>query len=93
MYYAMRTQLFWDGNKRTARLLMNLILMQYGYPPAIINVCERVTYIKALENASSHGYNEDLFQLIIKCVDQCLKKYLLIIGLDDLASDNNHFNI
>ena len=27
---------FSDGNGRTARLLMNLILMKYGFPPAIV---------------------------------------------------------
>ena len=27
---------FVDGNGRTARLLMNLLLLQAGYPPAII---------------------------------------------------------
>ena len=27
---------FIDGNGRTARLLMNLVLMQHGYPPAVI---------------------------------------------------------
>jgi Fic family protein len=29
---------FYDGNGRTSRLLMNLILMQAGYPPVAIKV-------------------------------------------------------
>jgi Fic family protein len=32
---------FLDGNGRTSRLLMNLILMQAGYPPVIIPKQER----------------------------------------------------
>jgi len=32
---------FDDGNGRMARLLMNLILMQHGYPPAVIRISER----------------------------------------------------
>ena len=27
---------FFDGNGRTARLVMNLLLMQWGFPPVII---------------------------------------------------------
>ena len=34
---------FIDGNGRTARLLMNLILMMYGYPPAIIRKQDRLS--------------------------------------------------
>lgn len=34
---------FYDGNGRTARLLMNLILMKSGYPPIIIRKEERLT--------------------------------------------------
>ena len=33
---------FIDGNGRTARLLMNLILLQHGYPPALIRKRDRV---------------------------------------------------
>jgi len=38
---------FIDGNGRTARLLMNLILIHYGYPPAIIKVSQRSQYLDA----------------------------------------------
>ena len=37
---------FYDGNGRTARLLMNLILMKSGYPPVIIRKEERLEYYK-----------------------------------------------
>jgi len=40
---------FIDGNGRTARLLMNMILMMKGYPPAIIRKNDRLAYIKSLE--------------------------------------------
>jgi Fic family protein len=35
-YRFIRIHPFDDGNGRTVRILMNFILMQYGYPPAII---------------------------------------------------------
>ncbi len=41
---------FSDGNGRTARALMNLILMRRGYPPCIITEDDRSRYINALED-------------------------------------------
>jgi len=67
---------FIDGNGRTARLLMNLILMMQGYPPAIIRKNERLIYISALEKAQLGGSSEDYFKLIAKCVDRSLDIYL-----------------
>lgn len=43
------SELITDGNGRTARLLMNLILLHYGFPPAIIKVKDRVVYLDAIE--------------------------------------------
>ena len=67
---------FVDGNGRTARLLMNLILMQYGYPPAIIRKRDRLAYIGALEKAQLGGSKEDYLKLIAKAVDRSLDIYL-----------------
>ena len=44
---------FDDGNGRMSRLLMNLILMQYGYPPVVIKQEERNLYYNALRQADS----------------------------------------
>ncbi len=38
-------QPFWDGNKRTARLIQDRILYDYGFPPAIIHPGERKAYM------------------------------------------------
>ena len=43
---------FIDGNGRTARLLMNLLLIRAGYPPALIPVTSRAEYYAALEAAN-----------------------------------------
>lgn len=42
---------FVDGNGRTARLLMNLILMSKGYPPTVILKTERQKYYQTLDEA------------------------------------------
>jgi Fic family protein len=42
---------FEDGHGRTARLLMNLLLVRAGYPPVLIGPEERPDYLEALEAA------------------------------------------
>lgn len=44
---------FDDGNGRMCRLLMNLILMQYGYPPVVIKQQDRQAYYYALRQADT----------------------------------------
>ncbi len=44
---------FDDGNGRMARLLMNLIFMQAGYPPVIIRTEDKNSYLLALEQADT----------------------------------------
>lgn len=39
MYYAMRSQLFWDGNKRTAIVSANAIMMLHGL--GVVNIKEQ----------------------------------------------------
>lgn len=43
---------FLDGNGRTARLMMNHLLLRHGYPHAVIEVGQRVRYLAALEDAN-----------------------------------------
>jgi Fic family protein len=43
---------FADGNGRTARLLMNLLLLRQGYPPVAVRPEDRKSYLDALEHAS-----------------------------------------
>ncbi len=74
---------FTDGNGRTARLLMNMILMMHGYPPAIIRKNDRLNYIKSLEKpqlVNGEGDSKsDYFKLIAAAVDRSLNIYLKAI--------------
>lgn len=67
---------FVDGNGRTARLLMNLILMQHGYPPALIRKRDRLRYIQSLEKAQLGGSKEDYHKIIAAAVDRSFGIYL-----------------
>ena len=44
---------FLDGNGRTGRLVLNLILVRLGYPPAIIYKRDRADYLQALQRADT----------------------------------------
>ncbi|WP_211656352.1 Fic family protein [Planococcus alpniumensis] len=72
---------FADGNGRTARLLMNLILMSHGYPPAIVKAenSQRLTYYEVLETASVQGNTQPFIELITQCVEESLTIYLKAI--------------
>ena len=45
---------FNDGNGRTARLLMNLVLIRGGYPPVPVRPEDRPRYIAALNEAQEN---------------------------------------
>jgi len=57
---------FLDGNGRTSRLVMNLILLQHGYPIANIpgDIESRLAYYGALESANLDGGKEAFILLI-----------------------------
>jgi Fic family protein len=67
---------FVDGNGRSARLLMNMILLMSGYPAAIIRKRDRLAYIGSLEKAQLGGAKDDYFKIIAKAVDRSLDIYL-----------------
>lgn len=52
-YKFIRIHPFDDGNGRLARILMNLILMQYGLPPVIIKTEDKAAYYSALQQADA----------------------------------------
>ncbi|MDM8560151.1 Fic family protein [Candidatus Parabeggiatoa sp. HSG14] len=52
-FYQPRIHPFDDGNGRGARILMNLILIKKGYPPAIIKNEQRRKYLTTLNQADS----------------------------------------
>lgn len=52
-YRFIRIHPFDDGNGRTARILMNFILMRFGYPPVIVKTDDKEKYFAALREADA----------------------------------------
>ena len=75
---------FIDGNRRTARLIMNQILLQHGYPITIISAENKTrgNYYKTLETAqiSAKGDNSEFIKLIGNCVKKWFFVYLEILS-------------
>jgi Fic family protein len=63
---------FADGNGRTARLLMNLVLIRCGYPPAVVHVDERPRYYATLEQASLTGDDRPFLRLVAEVAQRSL---------------------
>jgi Fic family protein len=64
---------FNDGNGRTARLLMNLILIRGGYPPVAVRPIDRPAYLHALEaGQGSDAFHRLLYQRLDATLDESL---------------------
>lgn len=67
---------FSDGNGRTARLLLNLLLMQKGYPPALVRKEDRDFYIDSIEKAQLSLDFDDYYKVIYRAIGRSLNIYL-----------------
>jgi Fic family protein len=67
---------FINGNGRTARLLMNLILIQNGYAPIIIKNKHRADYLDAIEAWQQNNAKDDFYKIITAAQIESLELYL-----------------
>ncbi|MFH2073395.1 MAG: Fic family protein, partial [Actinomycetota bacterium] len=67
---------FLDGNGRTGRLILNLILVRFGYPPAIIYKSQRLKYIRALRRADEEDPGA-LGELLARAILDNLYKFIV----------------
>ncbi|MBI4405753.1 MAG: Fic family protein [Deltaproteobacteria bacterium] len=69
---------FFDGNGRTARLFMNLILLREGYPLVVILKNDRKKYYHVLEKADS-GDAAPLVRFVAQAVERSMNIYLKVL--------------
>jgi len=75
---------FFDGNGRTVRLAMNLLLMRSGFPPSIILKNDRKKYYDALNSANKGNYSK-LALLMSQALERTLNIYLQALPDSDLG--------
>ncbi|WP_369754009.1 Fic family protein [Flavobacterium sp. WC2409] len=79
---------FFDGNGRTVRLAMNLLLMRCGFPPAIILKNDRKKYYEALNQANGGNYQK-MTLLMCQALERTLNIYLNALP----GNDNEYIEI
>jgi Fic family protein len=67
---------FSDGNGRTARLLMNLMLIRGGYPPVAVGLKDRKPYLDSLERGSLGDDLQPFRTFMYERLDATLDEYL-----------------
>lgn len=73
---------FTDGNGRTSRLLMNLVLMQSGFPATVIEVEQRLAYYEALDTAHCTGDYSSFITLVTDSVKRSFEPYWWALGME-----------
>lgn len=67
---------FVDGNGRVARLLMNLLLLQSGFPPIIIEPKDRVEYINCMQKIDKSNDFQEYHSFMLRNLEKSLDIYL-----------------
>ena len=71
---------FVDGNGRTGRLIMNLMLMQAGYPPINVKYSDRKRYYEAFDGYYQDNSSANMISIIAEELTHRLNMYCFITG-------------
>ena len=72
---------FSDGNGRTSRLLMNLMLFKDGYPPVVIADEHRPDYVDALEHRHLTGDGKAFHTLMCERLLESIDNYIKTLDI------------
>ncbi len=86
-YRFIRIHPFDDGNGRTARILMNFILMRFDYPPAVIKTEDKANYFAVLQQADA-GLLEPFVDYIAQNVNRSLSVMIAAARGESIEDDN-----
>ncbi len=67
---------FMDANGRMGRILLNYMLMQYGYPPVSVHVEDRDAYYEAMDSYYRDNTAAPMIELIAGYVEERFDEYL-----------------
>ena len=87
-YKFIRIHPFDDGNGRTARIVMNFILMQFGFPPVIIKTEDKSNYFAALQFADA-GNIEAFITYIAQNLNRSLEIMIAGANGENIEEDDD----
>ena len=70
---------FVDGNGRTGRLLLNMQLMQAGYPPINVKFADRKRYYDAFEDYADTGSAKAMTDLVAEYLNERMSSMLSLL--------------
>ncbi len=70
---------FIDGNGRTGRLLLNLMLMQCGYPPVNVKFSDRKRYYDCFDSYGKDNDTASMVHLVVDYLEEKLEQYLKLL--------------
>lgn len=73
---------FADGNGRCARLLMNTILLKFGFTPIVIRPTDRKKYLSVVENYQLKGDDKPYIAFMLNLLNRTLKILITILDTD-----------
>lgn len=66
---------FVDGNGRTGRLILNLMLMQAGYPPINVKYSDRKRYYEAFDAYYRDDNSKIMLSIVTEEIQSCFYRY------------------
>ena len=73
---------FVDGNGRCARLLMNTILLQFGFVPILIRPTDRKRYLSIIENYQLKGDEKPYTSFMLNLLNRTMKVLITMLDTD-----------
>lgn len=73
---------FVDGNGRCARLLMNTILLQFGFVPIVIRPTDRKRYLSVIENYQLKGDEKPYTSFMLNLLNRSMKVLITMLDTD-----------
>ncbi len=81
---------FTDGNGRTARLLMNALLIQAGYAPIIIRPTDRKKYLSVIEQYQIKNSEEPYIDFMLRLLNRTMK---VVVSMLEVSTENCDSNL
>lgn len=84
---------FVDGNGRTARLLLNSMLLKNGYVPIIIRTIDRKRYLSALETYQTTENSAPYYNFMLSAMNRSLKMMIDLLDINKPEPDKSLLTI